>query len=30
MNFLVNDVYSYANEHKMMLNPTKYKCIVVD
>ena len=28
MNFLVNDVYSYASEHKMMLNPTKCKCIV--
>ena len=27
---LVNDVYSYANEHKIMLNPTKCKCIVVD
>ena len=30
MNFLVNDVYSYSNEHKMTLNPTKCNCIVVD
>ena len=30
MNFLVNDVDSYASEHKMVLNSSKCKCIVLD
>lgn len=30
MNFLVNGVDSYASEHKMVLNSSKCKCIVLD
>lgn len=30
MNFLVNDVDSYASEHKMVLNSSKCKCVVLD
>lgn len=30
MNSLINDVDSYASEHKMVLNSSKCKCIVLD